>query len=192
MCPDACVFYGYNLRDLVDEANDWTSTAPVWLRADDDDEGCGDDADDTGNWDEEYARRKGWVEVPFPAFPPTPTYAGFGGPAFAVVMADHRAAEQRVQESDEYKAWSANRTEMHAIAKQSGVEMVTYGYGDEHHWAVQVRASVMTTTWSARLRDTTIEPDWPMQVAEFMALLELPVPADQLTGPAWWVTTSYG
>jgi len=90
------------------------------------------------------------------------------------------------------KAWSASRDELGTIVGRFGVELDTYGYGDEPSYCVRIKASVQRAyDWgSVELGPLTVDPQWREQITEFMRLLDLPVPPGK--EPGWHMNCSYG
>lgn len=183
------MYWGYDLGNLT-PTPEWLTRVPE-------------------SWDEEYARRKGWAEVPFPRHlpwphAPTPYQQYAGSNPHESVIKQHRiwvtAYETKLDElqrSPEWLAWRANRDEMRSLAGMSPVDISAYGGGENFDcsprdvgWCVRVRASVQDTDTSTKLRSTDVGHAWAEQVRQFMVLLDLPVPDGD--GPAWHLNVSYG
>ncbi|WP_280465640.1 hypothetical protein [Nocardia brasiliensis] len=172
------IFWGYDLGEMVDD--DWESTAPQWWQD-------AEDSEDGVEWEEEYARRHGWVEEPFPAdYPDTSAEWQLSYEERNRIQVEFEAG------SVQYQAWSASRDRLRELVRQCPVELDTYGHVDgETGWVVRVKASVQPhygcTASLLALHDP--DPAWAAEIAQFMTLLELPVPAGK---PGWHIASSYG
>lgn len=83
-------------------------------------------------------------------------------------------------------------SERYAFLKSYPVDLDTYGYSEgDQVWALRVKASVQTADdWgSIKLKPLVVAPEWDAQIARFIELLELNVPAGS---PAWHLNCSYG
>lgn len=175
MSPSADLYWGFDLGDLCDPQT-YDSLKPAWMDPDDDGEGF--------EWDEELARRLGWVEVPFPQGAPEDDWRL------------HREERDRIRlefrATPEYQAWSASRDAMRELVNQQGVELDTYSNHEEPSYCVRIKASVQRADdWGSVALDPLVVADgWRDQIMRFMELLELPVPAG--VEPGWHMNCSYG
>ncbi|WP_063023903.1 hypothetical protein [Nocardia niwae] len=179
MCPSADIFYGYDLGGMIDD--DWESTAPAWWQE-------AEDADESADWEDELATRLGWEKVPFPDDYPDTRNHWRRMPH----EESKRIREEYEKSSPQYQAWAASLDRKRDLLAQIPVELDTYGHVDgDTFWAVRVKASVQKLYGcdSAEVKPLTVDPEWASQLARFVELLELDVPAG---GPAWHFTCSYG
>lgn len=164
--PSADLYWGYDLGDLTDRET-WESLRPDWM----------EDEEET------LARRLGWVEVPFPANIPEPDYS--------LSYEERKRVEEQQRDTPEYRAWSANRSEIYALVAPIPVELDRYGYLEDPAYCVRVKASVQSADdWgSIAVKPLIVLPEWPDQLAEFMRLLDLPIPSAEA---GWHMNCSYG
>lgn len=177
MAPSASVYWGFDLGDMTDH-DTWDSLKPAWM-------------EESDGWEEVYAQRMGWQPVPFPEGAPDRRvwYTQFRGRR---ADEEHKKAEEAFYATAEYKAWqTAYRAQMD-LAKQSPVELDTYGYIDEPGYCVKIRTSEQhPPDWGdIELNPLIVGDDWEAQIMAFMRLLELPLPKG--AKPAWHVNCSYG
>jgi hypothetical protein len=171
MSPSADLFWGYDLGGLTDRET-YDSLQPQWME---------DDRDD----DEVLAAALGWVEMPFPSGI-TEHPRGYDA-----TYEERREWDRQQRDTDEYRAWSANRDELRATIAQVPVELDRYGYGEDPGYCVRVKASVQRADdyGSTAVKPLVVDPAWAEQLAEFMRLMQLPVPAVE---PGWHMNCSYG
>jgi hypothetical protein len=185
--PSADVFFGYDLGDMEDH-DTWESLKPAWWQELEENE---EDAD----WEDELARRLGWVEAPFPDDFPKEDHSIWRLPSDQLQEAlevQQRAVDEYEKTSPAYQAYSENRAERRALLARIPVKLDNYGCdGGDAAWALQVKASVQSVSdWeSTPLKPLDVDPEWVGQVARFVELLELKVPAG---GPGWHLNCSYG
>lgn len=165
MSPSADLYWGFDLGDLCDPET-YESLGPAWM-------------EEFADWEEELARRLGWIEVPFPANAPDDDWR----------MGRIR---QAFRATSEYQAWSVSVDRRRDLVKGYGVELGTYGGHDEPSYCVRVVASVQCPPgWgSIELDPLTVDPGWRDQIMRFMELLELPIPEGK--EPGWHMNCSYG
>ncbi|WP_280412583.1 hypothetical protein [Nocardia asiatica] len=168
--PSADVYYGYDLGDMTDH-DTYDSLAPSWW-------------EDSGDWEDELARRLGWEKVSFPDDYPE--------------WDSLTSREDRIRIMDEYKAssvayqaYAASRDRKVELLASIPVEIRWYGYREESCYAIRAKASVQRAfDWgSVPLKPLEVDPAWAGQIARFVELLELTVPEG---GPAWHLNCSYG
>jgi hypothetical protein len=172
--PSADLFYGYDLGDMTDPET-YDSLEPTWMQEDLD-------------WQKELALKFGWVDVPFPRH-------SSAIDDYRISSEARKAAREELYQTPEYQAWSKSRDELHEIVAGVGVGLDTYGYaeGGETSYFVKVIASAQRVDDYGSVEIKTpleVQPDWDVQLARFMELLELPVPRGKK--PAWHLNCSYG
>ncbi len=184
--PSADLYYGYDLGEMYD--SDYESTAPDWWQeAEGNDEGF--------DWEDELARRLGWVEVPFPDDYPEEDrriWRLHAAEHEAAVNAHREAMKEYERASDAYRQYRASRKKRADLLAEVPVKLDTYGYSEgDTVWALQLKASVQTADdWgSIKLKPVVAAPEWNDQLARFIELLEFNVPEG---GPAWHLNCSYG
>lgn len=187
MHPSADLYYGYDLGEMVDD--DWESTAPAWWQE-------AEENEDEADWEDELAKRLGWVYAPFPDDYPaedrTLWRMPYGPERKQAEEAQRRVKDEYEKNSPAYQAWSKSLKEKQALLAEIPVELCTYGHCDgDTYWAVRVKASVQHVYGcdSSPVDSLEVDPGWVGQLARFVELLELNVPAD---GPGWHLNVSYG
>lgn len=173
--PSADLYWGYDLGDLTDP-DTYESIGPQWLQ-------------DDGDADEALAKALGWVKVPFPDGAPEQNYTNRD---YRAAEQDYRRAKEAFMATPQYQAWSDNLAEQRRIISPIPVELGRYGWSEEASLCVRVKASVQHAGdyGSIALKPLEVAPEWAEQLAEFMRLLELPIPAG--VAPGWHMNCSYG
>lgn len=163
------------MGDLSDP-DTYESLKPGWMEPEDGGEGAA--------WEEELARRLGWVEIPFPENAPENDWP--------MPDEERRRIREEFEATPEYQAWSTNRGELHEIVKQHGVAIDTYGSPGYSMYCAQVKASIQWVyDWgSIELAPLVVDPVWPGLIARFVQLLELPTSSGKQ--PGWHMNCSYG
>ncbi|MBF6358158.1 hypothetical protein IU449_27045 [Nocardia higoensis] len=187
MTSSADLFYGYDLRGMEDD--EWESTAPQWWQD-------LEDAGESVEWEDEFARRLGWQEVPFPEDYPREDRAMWRLPTFeqrqAAQEAHRRAMDEYRATSPIYRAYAASMGEKDRLLSAIPVELATYGHCDgDTGWSIRVKASVQHVYGcdSIPVKSMTVQPEWRDQLQRFIDLLELHVPDG---GPGWHLAVSWG
>ena len=148
--------------DLKDltESGSYDDLRPAWMGGVDDD---GEERPEV-DADEHLASKLGWVNQPYPAN---------GGSS---------------------NDWGNNRARMHELVADYPVELDYYGYldGEDPGYCVRVKACVQSAgDWgSTEVAPLAVDPAWDDQLAEYMRLMELPVPSGK--SPGWHMNCSYG
>jgi hypothetical protein len=166
--PTASIFYGYNLGEF-ENAPDW------WLQA--------EDGDGWGAWEEEAARRKGWVEAPYPL--------GDDREYDYSLSHQERAEIRRQNESTpEYKEWEKSNVRRRQIINELGVQIIRNGDDYEPEWGISVVASEQhVTDWGVvELKPVVTEFSWDRKLNEFVKLMEIEIRAPY---PKWYLECNY-
>ncbi|WP_157224922.1 hypothetical protein [Nocardia thailandica] len=180
--PSADVYFGYDLPEPEYNYDTDTTNEPQWMQDDED-------------WEDELARRLGWIEVPFPADYPDGRQELWRLPREARELAEKtiRDRQQTFQEtSPDYQAWSASRDRRRELLATVPVELDSYGCdGGDPQYAVRIKASVQHVYgWSStRLNPLVEQPEWRGQLARFVELLGLDVGDAE---PGWHLNCTYG
>ncbi|WP_280389846.1 hypothetical protein [Nocardia wallacei] len=184
--PSADLYYGYDLGEMYH--SDYESTAPGWWQATEEEGGEAD-------WEDELARRLGWVEEPFPDDYPREDPSIWrlnGGDLRAALDVQRQVQGEYERTSETYRLYSASRAQRAKLLASVPVELETYGYDEgDTVWALRHKESVQSVSdWgSIELKPLIVSPRWAEDIARFVELLELNVPDGP---PAWHLNCSSG
>lgn len=160
------VFYGLDLGQLVDDR--FEEIGPSWVH------------DGETEWEEALAEARGIVRVDFPEH------------AWRADLGVRGELDKEHHDVIAYREW---RDQVREVKDSSPVELETYGHCEgETSWCVQVKASVVRSTYDAVPLKLDVAPvtvvDWSAAVLGFCSELGLPVPEG--IEPGWLLTSSYG
>lgn len=180
--PSADLYFGYDLGVSEFDYDTGTSSEPEWMQ-----EGA--------DWEDELARRLGWVEVPDPSDGPRLQRLHWSAPdeeRRAALDAYQRARDEYAATSLAYRAHLENEVERTNVLAAVPVELSTYGSSEgETQYAIRVKASVQRVNdyGSTPLNPLVEGEEWRDQLARFVELLGFDLGDKQ---PGWHLNCSYG